>query len=161
MFNDDTTVLKVTIVKNKGSAPGKVLKQMEEFLKENPLLAKDEAWIVVDKDRWSDAQLGTLYTWSKTNNQYGLAVSNPKFEFWLLLHFEDASEIQSSQSCSDKLFHHLPDYDKIIQPNKLKHHVNEAIRRAEIKDQPPCYDWPQSSGTTVYRLVKSIITERK
>ena len=160
MFNDDTTMLKVSIVKNKGSAPGKVLKQMKGFLKENPLLAKDEAWIVVDKDRWSDTQLATLYSWSITNKQYGLAVSNPKFEFWLLLHFEDGSDIQSSQSCSDKLFHHLPDYDKAVQPNKVKPHINEAIVRAEMKDQPPCNDWPRNTGTTVYRLVKSIISER-
>lgn len=160
MFNNDTTILKVSIVKNKGSAPGRVLKQMKRFSKENPLLAKDEAWIVVDKDQWSDTQLGALYSWSITNKHYGLAVSNPKFEFWLLLHFEDGTDIQSSQSCTDKLFHHLPDYDKVIQPSKLKPHINEAVRRAEMKDQPPCYDWPQSAGTTVYRLVKSIIAEK-
>ena len=157
MFNNDTTVLHVKILKNRGSAPPKVLKELKIYLKENELRPGDEAWLVVDKDRWTDIQLNTLHNWSIKNDQYGLAVSNPKFEYWLLLHFEDGNGIRSSRDCSDKLKRHLPNYDKGIQPEKLRPYISDAISRAESKDRPTCTDWPHNTGTTIYRLVKALI----
>ncbi len=157
MFNNDTTVLHVKVLKNKGSSPIKVLKELEIYLKENELRPGDEAWLVVDKDRWTDIQLNTLHNWSIKNDQHGLAVSNPKFEYWLLLHFEDGNGIRSSRDCSNKLKRHLPNYDKGIKPEKLHSHINDAIRRAKSKDIPACTDWPHNTGTTVYRLVKALI----
>lgn len=112
---------------------------------------------MVDKDRWTDAQLKTLHNWSIGKNQYGLAVSNPKFEYWLLLHFENGNRIRSSRDCSDKLKHYLPDYDKGIQPEKLRPDISDAISRAESKDRPACTNWPHNTGTTVYRLMKTLI----
>jgi len=35
--------------------------------------------------------------------------------------------------------------------------IRNAIKRAEQKDKPLCSDWPKSTGTTVYRLVKKIV----
>jgi hypothetical protein len=49
----------------------------------------------------------------KTEPQY-FALSNPKFEYWLLLHFNDGTGIASSRDCSDRLKRHLPGYDKGI-----------------------------------------------
>jgi len=157
MFNNDTTVLHVKVLKNKGSSPIKVLKELEIYLKENELRPGDEAWLVVDRDKWTEIQLNILHNWSIKKDQYGLAVSNPKFEYWLLLHFEDGNGIRSSRDCSDKLKRRLPNYDKGIQPEKLHSHINDAIRRAESRDIPACTDWPHNTGTTVYRLVKALI----
>ncbi len=43
------------------------------------------------KDEWTDDQLSQLNEWAQGADNYGFALSNPKFEFWLLLHFEDGS----------------------------------------------------------------------
>src|SRR5690349_15468219 len=71
--------------KSKNASPY-VLKRMREYLKNEPLKKYDEAWIVIDKDTWTDEQLTQLCEWTKEAENYGLALSNPKFEYWLLLH---------------------------------------------------------------------------
>ncbi len=156
MFNNDTTVLHVKVIKNKGSGPITVLREMKRFFREASLRDDDEAWLVIDKDNWTESQLTTMFNWSISDSRYGLAVSNPRFEYWLLLHFEEGNKISSPNNCSDRLKRYLPNYDKVIQPDKMIPGISEAIRRAEIKDTPPCIDWPRNTGTTVYRLIKSL-----
>lgn len=143
--------------KHKSSAP-QVLKRMHDFLKQQELRKEDEAWLVVDKDQNSDEKLLDLLKWSNEKENYGFALSNPKFEYWLLLHFEDGSGVSSSRDCSDRLNRYLPGYDKSINVSKFtRDRIAEAIRRALQRDNPPCQDWPKSNGTTVYRLVGAIL----
>ena len=80
----------------------------------------------------------------------------------LLLHFEDGTNIGSSRECSDRLKNHLPDYDKSLDDRKISPDmIEDAIRRAKIRDNPPCEDWPRTLGsTTVYKLVENILSER-
>lgn len=158
-FNSHTTI-KVECLKSGHSSPFYVLKRMTAWLQENKLKDSDEAWLVVDKDGWTDAQLSELHTWSQQKENYGFALSNPKFEYWLLLHFEDGKGIQSSAQCSERLKKYLPDYDKGICIGKFtKENIAEAIRRAKQRDNPRCVNnWPQNVGTTVYRLVERLIS---
>lgn len=98
----------------------------------------DEAWLVVDKDRWTDQDLAQLHEWSRSSTNFGLAVSNPKFEYWLLLHFENGSGVASAHDCSERLEKHIPDYDKGIDARKIgQEMVNDAIKRAKAGDTPP------------------------
>jgi hypothetical protein len=100
IFNNDQTTIQVKCLKNKtNSSPQQVLKKMQEYLLENELKKTDQAWLVVDKDEWQDPQLELLYQWSQQANNYGLAVSNPKFEYWLLLHFEDGKGVNTASQC--------------------------------------------------------------
>jgi len=55
-----------------------------------------EAWLVIDKDDNNDEKLRKVYEWSQSKDNYGLALSNPKFEYWLLLHFEEGKGVQNS-----------------------------------------------------------------
>ena len=93
----------------------------------------------------------------------GFALSNPKFEFWLLLHFEDGGGVSSSQICSQKLDRHLPGYDKGINVRRISDTmITNAIRRARQRDNPPSGVWPHMTGTTVtgttvYKLVENIL----
>lgn len=161
MFNNDTTVLHVKVVHNGASDPGNVLKEMKKHLKKYDLEKNDQAWLVIDKDQWQETQISPLNTWSTTDEKYGFALSNPKFEYWLLLHFEEPSGISSPRNCSDKLKRHLPGYDKKIDDRKLRPSILTAIDRAKRQDSPPCRDWPRRTGTTVYRLVEELIKEVK
>ena len=140
------------------SSPQHVLKRMKRHLKAEFLLKSDEAWLVVDKDQWTDDQLGELHRWAQKEDNYGLALSNPSFEYWLLLHFESGTGISSARACVSRLRKHLPDYDKRIDARQITRvMIDEAIRRAKLRDSPPCADWPRAlGGTTVYRLVESI-----
>lgn len=132
---------------------------MKRYLREQSLRKTDEAWLVVDKDQWSDEQLADLYDWSNQKDNYGFALSNPKFEYWLLLHFEDGAGVSSSRNCVDRLRRHLPDYEKYVDVRKFSgNRVREAIVRGRSRDNPPCADWPRSIGiTTVYRLVEKLV----
>ncbi len=114
---------------------------------------------MVDKDNWTDEQLRELHAWAQARDNYGFALSNPKFEYWLLLHFEDGTGIASLRDCIERLKRYLPDYDKGIHTRKFnRERIEEAIRRARLRDDPPCFDWPRAlGGTTVYKLVESIL----
>lgn len=48
----------------------------------------DEAWIVVDVDTWGDVEFAELLSWAASDPRHHLAISNPKFELFLVMHFE-------------------------------------------------------------------------
>lgn len=145
--------------KNK-SDPENVLKRMKEYLKTERLKPSDEAWLVVDKDQWRDDQIDKLHEWTKQQKNYGLALSNPKFEYWLLLHFADG-DIRSAQNIEKLLDSHLPNYSqtKAVDHQKIKlENIKKAISRAKKRDAPSCEDWPRlPHRTTVYKLVSNIL----
>ena len=164
LFNGRNSVVHVRcLTQNQGSAPVQVLKQMQEYLEEFNLRDNDQAWLVVDKDQWTDEQLAQLFEWSEKEDNFGFALSNPKFEYWLLLHFDDGSGATTPQRCTAQLKRHLPNYDKSIERRKFTPAaIQNAIARAKQVDSPPCCDWPRTPpGTTVYRLVELITTPRE
>lgn len=163
ILNNQNSVIHVDCLKSKHrSSPPQVLNHMRDRLNQKILKNSDEAWLVVDKDQWTDEQLAQLHTWSQDADNYGFALSNPKFEYWLLLHFEDGTNIGSSSECSARLKKHLPGYDKNLDIRKITPDmIEEAVRRAKVRDNPPCEDWPRTLGsTTVYKLVENILSER-
>ena len=140
------------------SAPNHLLKVVKEELRKNDLKKGVEAWCVCDTDKWTPEQLRGLLKWSKKKTNYGLAVSNPNFEFWLLLHFEDGNKVRNSVTCKTRLEQHLPGYDKNIDSKKFtKEKIEKAVERAKIRDNPPCESLPCEKQTTVYRLVERIL----
>lgn len=132
---------------------------MRKFIQVKPLRPGDEAWIVVDRDNWPEKPLDRIEEWAKSSEQYGLALSNPNFEYWLLLHFEDGFNIKSPRDCLSRLQSNIPDYDKGIDPRHYSlERTHEAVRRAELRDQPRCEGWPRRLGTTtVYILVERLL----
>lgn len=159
IFNDLTSAVRVICLKGKNrSSPLQVLKRMKTYIEEASLQFSDEAWLVIDKDNWCEEQLTMLYEWSKTNKRYGLALSNPKFEYWLLLHFEEGYGVSNGKDCSTRLKKYLPDYDKSLDPKKVtREMIDGAVNRALKIDSPCCERWPLKSGSTVYRLVQKIL----
>jgi hypothetical protein len=138
-----------------------VLDKLKRHLRENNVMEPYEAWLVIDKDDNQEKDLRKIYEWSQSKDNYGLALSNPKFEYWLLLHFDEAKGVQSSVQCSERLKRHLPDYDKGIDCRKItQDKITDAVKRAKQRDNPPCPDWPKNVGTTVYRLVEKLIQPR-
>lgn len=142
-----------------GNAPQQVLRRMVNHLEQEDLRHGDEAWLIVDKDHWSDEQLGELHRWACAAPNWHLALSNPKFEYWLLLHFENGVGIGSARDCEQRLRRYLPDYRKVLDTRFTRTQIEVAVERARQRDQPPCADWPRDVGsTTVYRLVAGILS---
>lgn len=158
MFNTAETFVHVECLRSRHeSTPAQVLARMKIYIQDKGLKPGDEAWLVVDKDQWSEEQLAELHQWSTAKDSYGLAVSNPKFEYWLLLHFEDGDGISSPQDCMRRLSRHLPAYDKgRLAVARISPGIASAVERARRKDTPACLDWPRAVGTTVYRLVEKL-----
>ena len=106
LFNSASVIRVLCLKCGRDSAPESVLKRMQRYLNDEEIKKTDEAWLVVDKDQWSSAQLLMLHQWAQSAANYGMALSNPKFEYWLLLHFEDGSGVGTSSQCSERLRRH-------------------------------------------------------
>lgn len=141
------------------SAPLQVLERIRMRIKDEGLNKSDEAWLVVDRDEWSPADLDELDRWQAGDKRFGLAVSNPSFELWLLMHFENANGAATKAIVKQRLATHIPGYDKGVPTSKIDRvAIENAIAAAKQKDSPPTTTWPQSPpATTVYHLVQRIL----
>ena len=163
IFNQSQSIVLVKCLKRPSteSSPIQVLKKMQGYLRKESLRKTDEAWIVVDKDDWTEDQLRELLQWEKKSEKHGFALSNPNFEYWLLLHFEDGKGIANSQECLTRLKWHLPNYKKDIDGRKITLElIAKAISRAKQRDTNRSSDLPQIWSTSVYKLVEKIINHR-
>jgi hypothetical protein len=118
-------------------------------------LVYDEVWCVFDVDE--HARLDEA---RRTADASGvrLAISNPCFELWLLLHFTDQTATLSRQRASGLLKKHLPNYAKHVRFEDLATGYDNAARRAAVLDnrhsQAGTDGGNPSSG--VYRLTERI-----
>lgn len=147
--------------KHSENSPLRVLEAMEEHLKKEPLLRSDEAWLVVDRDSWPITDLDKLLEWATKRKNYGVALSNPNFEYWLL-HCEDSKGVTTATQCSQKPKKHWPDYRKTPPQSKITESaVKMAIDRARNQHSHTCNSWPQSTGTTMHRLMESMLATNR
>lgn len=159
----EESIIHIKCLRNRSNlTPKEALLRVREHISKEGLRKNDEAWVVVDKDSWAEEQLGELHGWAQGRSNYGFALSNPKFEFWLLLHFEDAKGVVTSEQCSKQLTKYLPDYNKHVDARKFTNErIKAATDRAKKRDIPPCADWPRKTGTTVYKLIEKILESGK
>lgn len=154
--------ISVVCLKNtKSQAPNAVLKRLQDELKHGDFGRRDEAWLVVDRDHWSPTDLDGLSHWAAQSHRYGLAVSNPDFEYWLLLHFESGRGIRTVADVRRRLERHIPNYNKRVPHGLLTiEMIQQACEKARSRDNFPHEGWPTRLGvTTVYRLVEQLLDE--
>ena len=148
---------------NTNSNPFYVLKRLKQTIKYKNLKENDEAWVVIDKDSWTTNDIEKVYKWATKSDNYGVALSNPCFEYWLLLHFDDGNDLSTKEDCKRRLKIYMPNYDKHIDATKItKENIEKAIQRCAIRLQnasKKCI--PYSFGSsTVNLLVYSILIEQ-
>jgi hypothetical protein len=101
---------------------------MKEHLREYPLSDGDEAWIVIDRDKWPDDALGDVAAWVSRNSAYGLAVSIRRFEDWLRLHVEgDADALRRYRDFLCGKDKHVP--EDFVTKERVLAAVGKARRR--------------------------------
>ena len=82
---------------NDDSSPANVLAQIKDFMDIYNIEEDDQLWVVVDRDRWTSKMLSSVARDCTTNDNLYFCVSNPCFEFWLLLHLEDVLSYDSDR----------------------------------------------------------------
>jgi len=167
-------ILERSEAEQNNSSPDHVLKQLNDYKSQYELEADDELWLVVDKDRWTEAMLSRVATECSQEVAMHMALSNPCFELWLLLHIEDAVSLTPEEQMlwienrrksknGDPYLkvrmrlkmgsYHESSYDALA----LIAHVEDAIERARALDKNPNDRWPQTLGTRVYLLAESVM----
>lgn len=167
-------ILKRSEDEKNNSSPEHVLEQLNEYKCQYELEADDELWLVTDKDHWTEAMLSRVATECMQDVSMHMALSNPCFELWLLLHLVDVASLtpeeqrlwienrRKSKSSNPYLkvllrqkmgSYHESAYDVLT----LIQHVEVAIERARLLDKNPADRWPQTLGTRVYLLAESVM----
>jgi hypothetical protein len=147
------------------SSPSSVLNTLDRFARHYTLRDGDQLWLVIDRDSqsWKPKEMVQVARACQQKNYY-LAVSNPCFELWLLLHFEDVAvqdEKRRSQALENKRGFLKRELSRHFSPETahLEHlipHTDRAIARARSLDKKPAERWPSGLGTRVYRLVEQL-----
>lgn len=115
-------------------------------------------WVVVDTDSWSRADKDALQNFVEHHESYRhVAVSNPKFELFLLMHFEDSKGCTTAAIVDEHLKRCWPDYKKSVPSSKFSRaDVREACNRAEAKRRSSKTDEPAEGCTDFYKLVNAL-----
>jgi hypothetical protein len=149
------------------SSPDAVLRDLDGFAEAWFLRNGDALWLVIDRDpqSWKPGMIADIAQRCHQKG-YFLALSNPCFELWLLLHFEDVPA--QSEERRRQL---LENADDLLKKEEARHrqahpereyidhflpHTETAIQRARALDADPNARWPTDLGTRVYRLVERI-----
>lgn len=106
--------------------------EREARSRRDPFLAYDEVWCVFDVD---DHHHLTEARQQARDNGIGLAVSNPCFEIWALLHFQDQTAFIQSGAVQSRLRRHLPGYEKDLPFDRLHPGYEKAVARAQELDR--------------------------
>ena len=84
----------------------------------------------------------------------GVAMSNPKFELWLLAHFQELPTQCGAAECVRLLKQHLPEYDKHLDGLIASQEMIESAIKQSTPDMPV-----NCIGTNVGILVDRITHE--
>lgn len=162
MFNSTRIKVEILATTEDGkSAPEYVLERLDKFKERYDLSKDDMLWLVSDRDRWGDKKLSSVCSEARQRGYY-LAISNPCFEVWLTLHFEDINT-QEEKTCKcdefkKRLRRILGSYNgSNLDISAYQPHTKDAINRAKNLHPSSQQDWPPTLGTHVYRLVEILL----
>jgi hypothetical protein len=164
--------------KDKGSDPFSVKKLLKEAKKEYGFKDTDEFWLIVDRDDWESIHklsFEQLVIECKNENNFYLAMSNPCFEIWLVLHLKNLTEFSEEEKALiydnaktgnknyiDILIGQLQGgdrgYNKRPNPKIYLSLTKVALKRAKALDNLE-EDYPKSIGTHLYKLIEKLIVE--
>lgn len=115
----------------------------------------DQVWCVHDVDdhpRLDEARV------MARDNGIELAVSNPSFELWLLLHLRENPGARHRRDVARLLKQLLPNYDKRVIFEHFVHGYEDAVKRARRLDEMAEQEGDRGRNPTtgVWRLTESI-----
>jgi hypothetical protein len=159
----------VEIANHESTDPQRIVRQAERLRMEADSAARrglddnlryDEVWCVFDRDEHAhfDEAIDKAAA-----IKLSLAVSNPCFELWILLHFQDQASGLTRHLAADKVRKHLPGYNKKITFTELSAagHTGQAIKRAKRMedDARELGKWTDNPTSGVWKLVENLCHE--
>ena len=161
----DKSVLELRIVKGVG-VPSTVVdvaieekERLQSERRKNSFANNDEVWAVFDRDEHPSFHEKCIECLER---QIELACSNPCFELWLILHFENFGRQDSRHAVQKRLQQLWPAYDpkgqKCVDLGALFERLEAAENRAEAherqrQEEGDRFGCPSSS---VYKLTRSL-----
>jgi RloB-like protein len=123
-INDDSGVPKTLVER-----AVELKKEAEKDAKRNgdSNLRFDEVWCIFDVDTHPNLSAALQQA---ASNGINVALSNPCFELWILLHFQDQRANINSKAAGSACRKHLPRYQKHITYAELKDQYQSAVDRA-------------------------------
>ena len=129
---------KIIVLEPEASDPLSIVRQVLEervYRQQNKEWAEDDmAWAVFDGD---EHIANNINNWQEAlqlarGNDIRLAISNPSFEYWYLLHYQNQNSFLTRQQAMQLLKTHLPNYEKsdVLYRNELQPLTKTAIERA-------------------------------
>lgn len=180
-FNDSGLIETIPLVRRKsdtvGSDPISVKTMLKKAKEEFNFRPTDEFWVIIDRDDWADEHhinLEKLVEDCKAEKNFFVAMSNPCFELWLILHRAELSSFTEAEKEAlrkneriSNTKHHVDvvlerlighPYKKRLKGDDFIPFVYDAIRRAEAGHVEGEY-FPNDLGSDVYQLVKKLVNE--
>jgi len=118
-------------------------------------VAYDEVWCVFDTDEHPNLEQACRMA---RDNGIEVALSNPCFELWLLLHFRDSPGMQGRKDVARLLRKHVDDYDKHVDFAAYQPGYGSAVERAKRLESAARSDGEDGRNPTtgVHRLTESV-----
>jgi hypothetical protein len=152
------------------SAPNHVFKKLKKEAKdEYNFKDTDELWMIIDTDRWKN--IPDIISECKKQSNMFVAVSNPCFEFWLLLHIKDIKEYNENELdlilknakvnsrknyVETKITEILGSYNKSNpKPELFIPNIDFAIEQARQLDENKD-EYPSKLGSHVYKVIEKL-----
>lgn len=171
-FNDELIYLHLLKrpQNNTNSAPNHVFDKLKREAKDEFNFNKnDELWMIIDTDRWKNIP-DIIQACRHLENMF-VAVSNPCFEFWLLLHIKNIEEYSTEELSlmlknkkvttkknyvDTKISEILGFYNKTNpKPEQFLPTIDLAVAQAKKLDVPQ-EDYPSKLGSHIYKLIEKI-----
>lgn len=143
------------------SSPPNIVKRLKAYRDKYQLEGGDQLWYLGDLDHWSESNhIANLTAALRECRQAGfwVAICNPCFELWLLLHFTELTESEkwTARLIETELRSLAGGYSKqhgCVTPITAEM-VEQAVLRDQILDSMPENDIPQTYTSRVYRIVE-------
>lgn len=136
--------------------PLKVVKYAIKKRDEDTYLKFDQIWCVIDSDNHQTLKEAVILA---KKNGFEIALSQPCFEFWYLLHYQYTTrEFRTSQALKKYLEKFIKNYNAGVVPyDELYEKVNEAIGNAKKLISFNKENKRKSPSTDVHLLVNELL----
>lgn len=176
-FNDSGIIEIVPLKReeNTGTDPLSVKRLLKKAKDNYPFKKTDEFWVIIDRDQWETIHkidFNKLVADCNKEDNFYLAMSNPCFEIWLIMHLKDITEyneeevskLLENKSVSRKKNHidvvlgELQGiaYNKNPNPEIFLPLTKKAIERAK-KLNNANEPYPKNLGSHIHKLIEKLL----
>ncbi|KUM54428.1 RloB family protein [Rheinheimera sp. EpRS3] len=156
LFGRKNIRMPVLETKRGQSSPDKVFERLQKYKTENNAQNK-ELWLVIDRDSWPRETLVAIQAECQ-RKEINFILSNPCFEFWLLLHQAQKKAPLNKQICDAELKKMMPTYSKArYDTDYFKQNVHLAVAHGNVLNTDTPIDTVPT--TSVHLLVAQLLSE--